>query len=775
MSKQDTLDSGDDLNHAEHAARDPNTPMDGVRSVLDSVQGRRRKRLFEHEVYAILRHLGVIQPPWHQFIPDGQTISPKQLSRFPGEQVVLKIVSEAIVHKTEAHGVVFAPNTPSEVNAQIAALGARHGASGPVAGVLVVECVPRSHPGFGNELFIGIRATREFGPVIAAGLGGIDTEYLAHAMRPGLAVAKAAVLDVTAEQFFALFQRTAAYDMLAGRARGHGRIVSDAELLRCLDAFVALARRFCVDDGSSGPHIGEFEVNPFAFRDQRMIPLDGRATLAPPTPAPAARPIEKIPALLAPQSIAVLGASSSTMNYGRIILRNIAENGFPRERLHAISRSEGKLDGVQCVPDIESLPEPVDLLVISVGANQLPEIAEQVVAGGKVHTAIMISGGAGETEGTDEIRTRTESAIRRGRARDDGGPVFLGPNCMGVQSRPGLYDTFFVPPEHMDFRRKAPARRCALISQSGAFAITRLDVLETLDPAFTVTIGNQIDLTLSDLLTAIGMRDDIDVVGVYAEGFSDLDGLAFLHAVQRVSAAGKVVVFYKAGRTASGRSAAAGHTTAVAGDYDVCQAAVGQAGAIVVDTFTEFGQLMELATALHDKSVAGRRIAAITNAGFEAVGMADTIRGARYEIELAEYTDAAHARIEQVLQQHGMAAMANIRNPIDLTSMATEPLYEDVAHAMLDCPQVDALVLSCVPMSPTLKSAPHEIDNADSLAARLPRLFAESRKPLIAIVDAGPLYDPLARSIRARGVPMFRTADQAIRSLGRYLCHRRPK
>src|SRR6185503_2606577 len=104
------------------------------------------------------------------------------------------------------------------------------------------------------------------------------------------------------------------------------------------------------------------------------------------------------------------------------------------------------------------------------------------------------------------------------------------------------------------------------------------------------------------------------VIGVYVEGFRDLDGLAFLRVAQEVTSRGKDVIFYKAGRTESGRSAAAGHTASVAGDYDVCQAAAEQAGAIVVDTFKEFEQLLELAVALHEKDVSGVRVAAVSNA-----------------------------------------------------------------------------------------------------------------------------------------------------------------
>ncbi|PIE16285.1 MAG: hypothetical protein CSA66_07520 [Proteobacteria bacterium] len=326
----------------------------------------------------------------------------------------------------------------------------------------------------------------------------------------------------------------------------------------------------------------------------------------------------------------------------------------------------------------------------------------------------------------------------------------------------------------MPRRRDAPARRAALISQSGAFILSRLSNLEVLDPALALSIGNQADLTLADLVAAIGQRDDIDVVGVYAEGFKDLDGLDFARATKAATAAGKAVVFYKAGRTEIGRSAAAGHTAAVAGDYDVAIAAATQAGAIVVDRFKDFEQLMELAVALHGKRVGGRRVGAISNAGFETVGMADAIRGARYAVEMADLGEAGRHALGELLARHRLAGLVNPRNPLDLTPMAREQAYEAAIRLMLDSDAVDAVVVSVVPMTPNLRTTAEEIDGFGSLADRIPALFRAADKPMVFVVDAGPRYDPLAGAVRAAGVPVFRSADQAIGALGLYLCSRAP-
>ena len=731
-----------------------------------------RRPLYEHEVYMLVELLGAISPPRYVFVPKDSLISREALDQFPGERVVLKLVAQDVTHKTEADGIVFVPKDYETVRRELERLVARHAHTARVAGVLVVEFVERTQPGFGNELFVGVRATREFGPVIAAGLGGVDTEYLAAKMKPGIAVAKACATDTTAEEFLELFKNTAAYDILAGRARGHRRIVSDGELLRCFRAFISLARHFCTDRGAEGPDVAELEVNPFAFRQQRMVPLDGRGRLGTAAKRPLPRPLEKVRRLLEPRAIAVLGVSSTAMNFGRIILNNIKDCGFPAQHLHVIKENEPQIDGVACSPTIQDLPESVDLLVIAAPATAVPQITRSVVASGKVGAAIMIPGGLGETEGSEEIEKQIRLAIAAGREQKGGGPVFLGPNCMGVQSRPGRYDTFFTPQSKLDTRWSAAPRRVALISQSGAFIVSRLSNLETLDPALSVSLGNQIDLSLADLVAAVGEREDIDVLGVYVEGFTNLDGLDFVRAVRRIAAAGKTVVFYKAGRTPSGRSAAAGHTASVAGDYDVCLAAAANAGALVVETFKEFEQLVYLATALHAKPARGLRLGAISNAGFETVGMADATIGQDYHLEMATLSDASKQRLVQVLATHKLDKLVNARNPLDVNPMATDSAYEDCLRVLLESPEVDAVVASLVPLTPQMLTTPDEITRPGSLVERLPKLFAAAGKPVVVNIDSGSLYEPMARALRAAGVPVFRSADQAVRALGRYLCQR---
>lgn len=735
-------------------------------SLFSEVHALGRDRLFEHEVYRILELSG-ITPARHAFVRAGESLDDGALAALGSERVVLKIVSPEVVHKSDAGGVVFCDNDPVTVRQASDRLIERH--AGHAVGALIVEFVEPEGRGLGRELFIGIRATREFGPVIAAGLGGTDTEYLSEAMRPGRAIARALTSDLTPGAFFEQFTGTAAYDLVAGKARGHERRIPDDELVRCFGAFIELANRVCVDRGDE-PSLAELEVNPFVCRDRRLIPLDGRGRLGPAVSRPLPRPRSGVRRMLEAESIAVLGVSATNpKNFGRIILNNVVGAGFDRSAVRVIKDGADEIDGVECVASVSSLPEPVDLLVVAAGAAQLPTIVSECVESGKVGSAILIPGGAGETEGSEGIARELEASIARARQRPDG-PVYLGPNSMGIQNRPGRYDTFFIQPEKLAKRWGTPHRGVAIVSQSGAFVVRQMSRFESLDPAFNITIGNQSDLTLSDFVSVIGQREDIHTIGVYAEGFNGLDGLDLFRAFRVATRAGKTVVLYKGGRTASGRDAAAGHTASLAGDYDVCEAGATQAGALIASDFREFSDLIEVATMTHATRMRGTRLGAITNAGCESVAIGDHT-GERGSLTLASLSVATRTRLIEVLESHRLASLVNPRNPVDLTPMASEQAYLDAARVLLEADEIDALLVSCIPLSPNLATTEPELVGGSNLAHGLSRLRSEFNKPIVTAIDSGPRFQALKEALRQEGFAVMPTADQAVKICTRLSVH----
>ncbi len=748
--------------------------FDVIESILTGAWDEGRKALFEHEVYELIHASGAVRVPKTVFKRANEPFTAADVELLPGEQVVLKIVSANLAHKSDVGGVRFVAKNLNEINkvagelAEVARI-----ANAELTGVVACEFLEHGEDSLGKELFVGIRASREFGPIICAGLGGVHTEYLASVMQKGKAIATALTEQTSGKHMFELFCKTMAYDILSGQARGYKRIIADENLIECFDAFIAMAHRFCDNSRDGKPLIAELEVNPFALTGGYMVPLDGLCHLKESTEQSPERPVSKVNMLLHPKSMAIIGVSSKSVNMGRVILKNMLDCGYDHSHLYVVKPGSEEIDGIQCVNSITDLPETVDLLVVAVAAHQVPDVANEVIDSGKVQSVILIPGGMGETKDGQETEARLRRRIAESRtAQPDGGPVFIGGNCLGIQSRPGNYDTMFIPKTKLPKRWEASGKKVAVISQSGAYVITRMSNLEILDPEYAISTGNQIDLTISDIVRYLDAETDIEVFAIYVEGFRDLDGLALSRAVAKAVARGKDVVFYKAGRTEAGRAATAGHTASIAGDYNVCEAALTASGALVAASFKEFENLVQLATLLHGRTFGGVRIGATSNAGYEVVGMADAIQGPGYSVRFTKFPDSQVRKLNEILAQHKLSSLVNIQNPLDLTPMASDAAHEESIRLMLECPEIDALVASVVPLTPTMKTTPEEISDQSSLANCIPKIFAETQKPLVVAIDSGPLYDPLAYAIREGGVPVFRSADSAVRSLGRYLCHK---
>jgi acyl-CoA synthetase (NDP forming) len=427
----------------------------------------------------------------------------------------------------------------------------------------------------------------------------------------------------------------------------------------------------------------------------------------------------------------------------------------------------GELDGVRCVPDLTALPGKVDLFVVALSAAQAPTFVAEVIERDLAEGLIVIPGGLEEKQGGAELAARMRAALADSRASDDGGPLINGGNCLGIRSRPGGYDTLFIP------RWKLPAGSrpapIALITGSGAFAVTRLSRLGRLDPRYVVTVGNQMDLTVGDHLEHLATDESIRVFGVYVEGFARLDGLALLRAARTIRARGGVVVLYRAGRTRAGAQASASHTAAIAGDAIVTATLARDAGVVVAETLDEFDDLLGAfvrldgrTTAAAGRAAARSRVGAVTNAGFECVAIADTLDS----LELAALDETTVARLEALLRERGIGNVVEVHNPFDLTPMADDATYVSVAEAILASPGVDVGLLGDVPFTVTLRTLPAEdLAGEGTVATGLVELWRRTSKAWLAVVDAGERYDPLARHLEHAGIPTFRTADRAMRVL----------
>jgi acyl-CoA synthetase (NDP forming) len=755
------------------------TAAGGIGRVFERAEKDGRSFLFEPEVYALLRAWG-IGAPRHFFLKKGERVTREMLAALGTDQVVVKIVSPQIVHKSDVGGVAFVRNGAREVKRTIArmlsevpAKVAGTGSADPdIRGVVVLEKVAFADLGFGSELLVGVRNSREFGPVVTIGLGGLDVEYVNARLKEGSAAAIFSAHLANRERMGALLEPLAFYDKLVHGFRGKPAPASRDVLVETLDRFRLLAACFSPCSDESPYVIEEAEVNPFVARGGRLVALDGMCRFSRRGGGERRSLSAYLDSLLHPRSIGIIGVSER-MNLGHLILNNILREGFPKERTYVVKPGCAAIEGCLCVPQAADLPETVDLFVLTLAADQSVGVMAELVAAEKARSVIIIAGGMGEKQGMAGVEEEIRQLLERSRHEGKPTPVVNGGNCMGIYSGPGHYDTTFIPVHKLASPGKKDAR-IVYISQSGAFMASRMSKIPEVEPLYAVSLGNQIDLTASDYLDYFRAHGSASHYALYLEGFKPGDGLALARAAEEIVRGGKKVLVYKSGRSPEGRKATSSHTASVAGDYNVCRAVLEDAGVFVADTLAEFENAIRALPLLAGKTARGNRVGLVSNAGFECVILADNLKNG-FDLELAVISGETTARLAGVLGPLGIDRLQDIRNPFDLTPVADDAAFAGCVEALLADPNVDCAVVSPVPMTAALETlAPSEahtenIYSPKSVGCRLVEIIRGTSKPVVVNIDAGSLYDPLAGMLQAKGVPVFRRADETLRFLAKYL------
>jgi acyl-CoA synthetase (NDP forming) len=181
--------------------------------------------------------------------------------------------------------------------------------------------------------------------------------------------------------------------------------------------------------------------------------------------------------------------------------------------------------------------------------------------------------------------------------------------------------------------------------------------------------------------------------------------------------------------------------------------------------FEDYGKIF---TMLHDRKPRGNRVGVISNAGFECGAISDHLFG----LELANFSSGTRAKLEAVLPP-----IAHCGNPIDCTPMTRTLGYVDATRILAEAPEVDAIIVSAVPASPSIDilapdfTGTHEenLFGMQSLPMMIAQLFAETEKPMVVTIDSGRLYDPGVLLLERAGVPVYRKIDRAGRALSTFI------
>lgn len=748
------------------------TMIEIVRGILTGARRAGRNALLEHEVYEVLRAAGIDVPRFAFWDGAPGAELPCGVAKLLGDasgDVVLKIVSPEILHKSDVGGVAIVAGEPIAVASAARRIWDEVGTRMPEAhrsGVLVVEKVTTRTGSPASETLLSVKQDPAFGPVLVLGLGGVLTEWFGEVsggtstviLQPGRVregLERAVATRPAAALLFrpSRLHETAPLDLelTAGRLERLGKVAA---------AFGEAAQA-----GEPDPlTLEELEVNPLLLgADGRWIAVDGKGRVGRSTASLPKRPLRKVKNLLEPKSAAVLGASATAMNPGRIILRNLkVSEGVRYGQIWAVHPKEESIDGIPCVRTVADLPEKVDLAVVSIPAEGARDAIRLLVETGKAESIILIPGGFAET-GRKGLEEEIVSIVRASRERPDEGPVLVGGNCLGIVSK-HQYNTFFLPQYKLPFH-DAPGDRLLAVSQSGAYLVSLTSNLDgIIFPKASISYGNQMDLTVSDFLEVALQDDGVKVIACYIEGFKPLDATRFVDLARRLRAKGKRVLAFKAGKTPLAAKATQSHTASLAGDYAVAEALMSDAGVVVAGTLDMLEDYTKAFTMLYDRLPRGNRVAVLSNAGFECSSVLDKM----YGLVPATLSEETMRKLEACLP-----GVAHAGNPADATPMATTAQFVAAAEAMVADVNVDALLVSPVPVTPALDNLSPDlsgghgenIHSPGSLPNGLLDLFRRTTKPVAIAVDSGRLYDDFVFVLQRGGIPVWRKIDRASRAL----------
>ncbi|MFN2283857.1 MAG: acetate--CoA ligase family protein, partial [Anaerolineae bacterium] len=434
-----------------------------------------------------------------------------------------------------------------------------------------------------------------------------------------------------------------------------------------------------------------------------------------------------------PQGIAVIGASANPAKLSYGVVHNLINHGY-RGPIYPINPRGGEIQGLTAYPSILDVPNPVELAVIMIRAEAVPQALTECGQRG-LKAVIVITGGFRETgpEGAALEASLKDIAVQYDMR-------LIGPNCVGVMDAHLPLDTTFITmmpePGHIAF-----------VSHSGAICGGSIDWARSVGVGYSriASLGNQLDVDIADGIHMMKNDPNTRVISVYAEGLPD--GRRFVDAAASVYR-NKPIVMLKAGLTVAGTQAVASHTGALAGNNDAYVAACHRAGVVIVHSLQEQNDVaMALATQPLPR---GNRVALLTNAGGPAALAADALD--RQGLVMAPISAATQERLKAVTPPG-----TQLGNPIDMLGGPRAEMYSAAGKILLEDPNVDMLMTMFVPQA---------ITPVNEVVEEMVKTGRGADKPVVACLVGGESLTEAIYTLNRGGVPYYRDPNRAGRALG---------
>ena len=378
--------------------------------------------------------------------------------------------------------------------------------------------------------------------------------------------------------------------------------------------------------------------------------------------------------LLAPRSVAIVGASDNPMRIGGRPLSHFQNLGY-EGHIYPVNPNRDVVQGLQAYPTLNDISGDVDFVLVAVPAKWVLDVVRDAVAK-KTRTVMIFSAGFSEMS---EAGQRAQDELTR--IACDSGVRIIGPNCFGAfNAAINFYPTFSAT---IAYKQPTPGG-LAIASQSGAYGshIFNLAHQRGLNMTYWITTGNECDVHVAEAIKLLAENDDVQTICAYAESIKDGDVL--VEGLEAARDARKPVVFMKVGRSEVGAAAASSHTASLAGEDAIYDAILKQYGAYRARTTEE---ALDVAYAARPRIFPiGKRIGLVSVSGGGGVLMADA--AADHDLDVAEMPAEAQAEMKELLP------FAAPRNPVDVTAQILNDmtLVPRFTKLMLDQGNYDALV-----------------------------------------------------------------------------------
>ncbi|OHB75137.1 MAG: acyl-CoA synthetase [Planctomycetes bacterium RBG_16_55_9] len=434
-----------------------------------------------------------------------------------------------------------------------------------------------------------------------------------------------------------------------------------------------------------------------------------------------------------PKSVAIVGASRHPGKVGYEILANMLAAGYEGQIFPVNPRAQTLAD-LRCYPDLPSIGQVPELVVIIVPAEAVPDVLKQCAKVG-AKSVVIISAGfkeAGE-EGADLekqiVRIAKQAGIR-----------IVGPNCLGVLVPANKLNASFAS----DMPAEGPT---GYLSQSGALLAAVLDMAISKGVGFSklVSVGNKADVDELDVIRAMGDDPDTKVIAGFLESISN--GSAFVSQAEAISAK-KPILLMKPGGTEAGAKAAASHTGSLAGDDAAYECVFERAGIIRCDSLKS--QLDYIQAFANQPLPVGIRIAVMTNAGGAGIMAADAIE--RGGLAFAELSPDTLARLAG-----NLPPAASLHNPVDVMCDAVADRYKFALSAILDDSNVDIALVLLTPQAMT--------EPAATARAVVEIAGRKSDKVILACFLGASKMEEGTRILREGKIPCYDSPETAVRTI----------